>query len=75
MRRALRFYDIAAGRGFYSTSYRLVEVEIRYRRGVVKRQLAVAISPYTGHECYSFAPRRSEVKSLPLTLFTKGDKI
>lgn len=71
MRKMLRFYDIAVGKSFYSTSYRLVEIEIRYRHGAVKRQMAVAISPYTGHECYSFAPRRSEVKSLPLTLFTE----
>jgi len=31
-----------------------------------KRVLAVAV--YTGHECYSFAPKRSEVKA-PLSAY------
>ncbi len=34
MRKPLRFYDIAVGKTFLSTSYRLVEVEIKYHRGV-----------------------------------------
>ena len=36
-----------------------------------KRTLAVAVSPYTGHECYSFAPKRSEVKAVPLSAYFK----
>ncbi len=34
-----------------------------------KRVLAVAVSPYTGHECYSFVPKRSEVKAVPLSAY------
>ena len=71
MRKPLRFYDIAVGKTFLSTSYRLVEVEIKYPRGVQRRALAVAASPYTGHECYSFAPKRSEVKAVPLSAYFK----
>ncbi len=36
-----------------------------------KRALAVAVSPYTGHECYSFAPKRSEVRAVPLSAYFK----
>ena len=71
MRKPLRFYDIAVGKTFLSTSYRLVEVEIKYPRGVQRRALAVAVSPYTGQECYSFAPKRSEVKAVPLSAYFK----
>ena len=38
MRKPLRFYDIAVGKTFLSTSYRLVEVEIKYPRGVGEAQ-------------------------------------
>jgi hypothetical protein len=69
VRKPLRFYDIAVRKTFLSTSYRLVEVEIKYPQGVERRALAVAVSPYTGHECYSFAPKRSEVKAAPLTAY------
>ena len=72
MRKPLRFYDIAVGKTFLSTSYRLVEVEIKHRRGVERRALAVAVSPYTGHECYSFAPKRSEVRAVPLSAYFKN---
>ena len=34
MRKPLRFYDIAVGKTFLNTSHRLVEVEIKYPRGV-----------------------------------------
>jgi hypothetical protein len=34
-----------------------------------KRALAVAVLPYSGHECYSFAPKRSEVKAVPLSAY------
>jgi hypothetical protein len=37
-----------------------------------KRALAVAVSPYTGHECYSFAPKRSEVRAVPLSAYFKN---
>ncbi len=69
MKKPLRFYDIVAGRTFSTSSYRLVEVEIRYPHGVERRVLAVAISPYTGHECYSFAPRRAEIRAIPLSAY------
>lgn len=69
MKKPLRFYDIAAGKTFLSTSYRLVEVEIKYPHGVARRALAVTVSPYTGHECYSFAPRRAEVRAVPLSAY------
>ena len=72
MRKPLRFHDIAVGKTFLSTSYRLVEVEIKYPRGVERRALAVAVSPYTGHECYSFAPKRSEVRAIPLSAYFKN---
>ena len=72
MRKPLRFYDIAVGKTFLSTSYRLVEVEIKYRRCVERRALAVAVSPYTGYECYSFAPKRSEVRAVPLSAYFKN---
>ncbi|MEZ0249097.1 MAG: hypothetical protein ABWJ97_07460 [Thermoproteus sp.] len=55
MKRPLRFYDIAVGRAFVSTDYEVVEVK--------STRLAVAKSPYTGNTCYSFAPRRAELKS------------
>ncbi len=69
MKKPLRFYDIVAGRTFSTSSYRLVEVEVRYPHGVERRVLAVAISPYTGHECYSFAPRRAEIRAIPLSAY------
>jgi len=69
VKKPLRFYDIVAGRTFSTSSYRLVEVEIRYPHGVERRVLAVAISPYTGHECYSFAPRRAEIRAIPLSAY------
>jgi hypothetical protein len=72
VRKPLRFYDIAVGKIFLSTSYRLVELEIKYPHGVERRVLAVAVSPYTGHECYSFAPKRSEVKAVPLSAYFEG---
>jgi hypothetical protein len=31
----------------------------------------LAVSPYTGHECYSFAPKRSEVRAVPLSAYFK----
>ena len=71
MRKPLRFYDIVVGKTFLSTSYRPVEVEIKYPRGVERRALAVAVSPYTGHECCSFAPKRSEVRAVPLSAYFK----
>ncbi|MFP3192170.1 MAG: hypothetical protein RXR02_03545 [Thermoproteus sp.] len=63
MRRPLRFYDIAAGRAFVTDQYQVVEVPSS--RGAPVR-LAVAKSPYTGNEYYSFAPRRLEIKSATL---------
>jgi hypothetical protein len=36
VRKPLRFYDIAVRKTFLSTSYRLVEVEIKYPQGVEK---------------------------------------
>jgi len=69
MKKPLRFYDIAAGRSFVSTSYHLVEVEIRYPHGVERRHLAVAVSPFTGNRYYSFAPKRPEVKAAPLSAY------
>lgn len=71
MRKPLRFFDIAAGRAFTTAEYRVVEVEIRFPHGVERRPMAVAVSPYTGHLCYSFAPRRSEIKAAPLTTYFK----
>lgn len=71
MKKPLRFYDIAAGKLFTTASYRLAEVEIRYPHGVERRLMAVAVSPHTGNLCYSFAPRRSEIKAIPLTIFFK----
>jgi hypothetical protein len=47
-------------------------LEIKYPHGVERRVLAVAVSPYTGHECYSFAPKRSEVKAVPLSAYFEG---
>lgn len=69
MKKPLRFYDIVMGKSFSTSSYRLVEVEIKYPHGVERRVLAVTTSPYTGHRCYSFAPRRVEVKAAPLTAY------
>ncbi|MBP1449294.1 MAG: hypothetical protein JZD41_04690 [Thermoproteus sp.] len=62
MRRPLKFYDIAAGRAFTTDRYEVKEVEIKYRgRPPERRLVAVAKSPYTGVECYSFAPSRYEI--------------
>ncbi|AEA13624.1 hypothetical protein TUZN_2169 [Thermoproteus uzoniensis 768-20] len=62
VKRPLRFYDIAAGKTFVTDQYEVVE--IKSSRGAVR--LAVAKSPYTGNECYSFAPKRPEIRSATL---------
>jgi len=69
MKKPLRFYDIAVGKSFVSTSYSVVEMEIKYPYGVERRHLAVAVSPFTGNRCYSFAPKRPEVKAAPLSAY------
>ncbi|MEZ0318574.1 MAG: hypothetical protein ABWK05_01085 [Pyrobaculum sp.] len=69
MKKPLRFFDIAAKKVFTTSDYKVVEITFRYRHGVEKRQMAVATSPYTGNVCYSFAPRRSEVRAVPLTVY------
>ncbi|WP_269450189.1 hypothetical protein [Thermoproteus tenax] len=66
MKRALKFYDIEARRSFTTDQYELVVIELGGGRSVT---LAVAISPYTGNKCYSFAPRRTEIKSVGLDRF------
>lgn len=66
MKKPLKFFDIAAGRSFTTADYQVVEVAFRFPHGVERRPMAVAVSPYTGNKCYSFAPRRSEIKAAPL---------
>ncbi|MEM1598642.1 MAG: hypothetical protein QXP31_04560 [Pyrobaculum sp.] len=69
MKKPLRFFDILARRAFTTSDYRIIERTFKYRHGTEKRLIAVAISPYTGNLCYSFAPRRSEVRAVPLTVY------
>jgi len=66
VRRPLKFFDIAVGKSFTTAEYQVVEVAFRFPHGVERRPMAVAVSPYTGNRCYSFAPRRSEIKAAPL---------
>lgn len=61
--RPLKFYDIKAGRSFTSTQYSVIVVTTGSRAV----RLGVAKSPYTGVVCYSFAPKRADSKSAPLT--------
>ncbi len=65
VKRPLRFYDIAAGRSFMTSEYDVIAVQTP--RGPIA--LAVARSPYTGNECYSFAPKRTEIKSARLDAY------
>ncbi len=65
VKRPLRFYDIAAGRSFTTSEYDVVAIQTP--RGPIA--LAVARSPYTGNECYSFAPKRTEIRSARLDAY------
>lgn len=69
VKKPLSFFDISARKTFTTTDYRIIETTFKYKHGPEKRPIAVTISPYTGHVCYSFAPRRSEVRAIPLTAY------